>query len=313
MEALTSKERELIKKLVDEGYCWVARDYYGLFAFRKKPIRIRGAWGPAFDDSKVVKLLKDYSFYFVTYDDKEPWEIGCIQKGNDNEYLVFMKYTDDHRSRYRKAVLRPAINYRKAVLRPAINIKYNNKLFYSSIKMEKEKDVDYTDQEKQLAKDLYQKKYRYLSRDRDGYLWAYHNRPEKSDYNVWLTNGETVGNALQICNNIIPLFQNVAWSDSEPLKILDVFQEKILDDIEIQYLENFLRPFRNHVKSITKSFSTWYDKNGEPQEGENLIISMRGERWDIYLPHFTKNYMYKGMKRGQKYTLDELGLFAEEA
>lgn len=302
MEALTSKERELIKKLVDEGYCWVARDYYGLFAFRKKPIRIRCVWDPAFDDSKFVKSLKDDSFSCVTYDDKEPWKIGCIQKGNHNDYLVFMKYTDDHRSRYRKAVLRPAIN-----------IKYDNKLFYSSIKMEKEKDVNYTDQEKQLAKDLYQKKYRYLSRDRDGYLWAYHNRPEKSDYNVWLTNGETVGNALQICNNIIPLFQNVAWSDSEPLKILDVFQEKILDDIEIQYLENFLRPFRNHVKSITKSFSTWYDKNGEPQEGENLVITMRGRRWGICLPQFTKNYMYKGMKRGKRYTLAELGLFTEEA
>lgn len=310
MEALTSKERELIKKLVDEGYCWVARDYYGLFAYRKKPIRIRGAWYPTFDNSKFefVKLLKDYSFYFVTYDDKEPWEIGCIQKGNDNEYLVFMKYTEDgHCSRYRKAMLRPAIN-----------IKYDNKLFYSSIpkrtrKMEKEKDVDYTDQEKQSAKDLYQKGYRYLSRDQDGYLWAYHNRPKKSDYNVWLTNGETVGNALQICNNIIPLFQNIAWSDSEPLKILDVFQEKILDDIEIQYLENFLRPFRNHVKSITKSFSTWYDKNGEPQEGENLVITMRGRRWGICLPQFTKNYMYKGMKRGKRYTLAELGLFTEEA
>ena len=301
MEALTSKERELIKKLVDEGYCWVARDYYGLFAFRKKPIRIRGAWYPTFGNSKFefVKLLKDYSFYFVTYDDKEPWKIGWLQKGNDNEYLVFMKYTDDHRSRYRRAVLRPAIN-----------IKYDNKLFYSSIKMEKEKDVDYTDQEKQLAKDLYQKGYRYLSRDQDGYLWAYHNRPEKSDYNVWLTNGETVDNALQICNNIIPLFQNVAWSDSEPLKILDVFQEKILDDIEIQYLENFLRPFRSRVKSVCKA------RTPESCDKERLIIRMKekDEQQPIYfLPSFTKNYMYKGMKCGKRYTLAELGLFTEEA
>lgn len=302
MEALTSKERELIKKLVDEGYCWVARDYYGLFAFRKKPIRIRGVWDPAFYNSKFVKLLKDYSFYFITYDDKEPWEIGCIQKGNDNEYLVFMKYTDDHRSRYRKAVLRPAIN-----------IKYDNKLFYSSIKMEKEKDVDYTDQEKQLAKDLYQKKYRYLSRDQDGYLWAYHNRPEKSDYNVWLTNGETVGNALEICNNIIPLFQNVAWSDSEPLKILDVFQEKILDNIEIQYLENFLRPFRSRVAGLKIIYDDYF-LNTESCDKERLVIKMKGkDELPIYLPSFTKNYIYKGMKRGKRYTLADLGLFTEEA
>lgn len=305
MEALTSKERELIKKLVDEGYCWVARDYYGLYAFRKKPIRIRGVLDPAFDYSKFMKLLKDDSFSCVTYDDKEPWEIGCIQKGNDNEYLVFMKYTDDHCSRYRKAVLRPAIN-----------IKYDNKLFYSSIKMEKEKDVDYTDQEKQLAKDLYQKKYRYLSRDRDGYLWAYHNRPEKSDYNVWLlTNGETVGNALNICNNIIPLFQNVAWGDSEPLKILDVFQEKILDDIEIQYLENFLRPFRSRVAGLKIIYDEYddYFLNTESCDKERLVIEMKGkDEQPICLPSFTKNYIYKGMKHGKRYTLAELGLFTEE-
>lgn len=172
--------------------------------------------------------------------------------------------------------------------------------------------MDYTDQEKQLAKDLYQKKYRYLSRDQDGYLWAYHNRPEKSDYNVWLTNGETVGNALQICNDIIPLFQNVAWSDSEPLKILDVFQEKILDDIEIQYLENFLRPFRSRVKSVCKA------RTPESCDKERLVIKMKGkDEQPIYLPclwhSFTKNYIYKGMKRGKRYTLAELGLFTEEA
>lgn len=288
---LNNEERETLNIFVQHGFHFMARDKQGLYVFKDSKT-FRHAITPPWlyevkDSEKIRPAITPGLFPMVSICDTEPWYISVAEEIGGRK-CVEMFYRDQNSSRHVWDVLR-------------------------SEEKRGETKVEYTDPEKQLAKDLYQKGYQYLARDLDGYLWAYHNCPEKSDYNVWLTRGEAVGNALQICNNIIPLFQNVTWSDFEPLKILDALQEKILDDIEIQYLENFLRPFRNNVKSIIKSFSTWYDENGEPHGGENLIISMRGERWDIHLPHFTKNYMYKGMKRGQRYTLAELGLFTEEA
>lgn len=74
----------------------------------------------------------------------------------------------------------------------------------------------------------------------------------------------------------------------------------ILDNAEKRYLENVIRPFKDKVTSIAK-LNYWDD--------EYINIDMHNEA--IVLPNFKKNTMYKDMKKGEKYTLKELGLFEE--
>lgn len=74
----------------------------------------------------------------------------------------------------------------------------------------------------------------------------------------------------------------------------------ILDDAERKYLSAVIKPFRNSVTSITK-----YVEN--ELNSEYISISVKMED-DICFPLFDMNTMYKGMKAGKDYTLEELGL-----
>ena len=76
---------------------------------------------------------------------------------------------------------------------------------------------------------------------------------------------------------------------------------EILDEEEKRYLEGVIRPFRDKVEYIQK-IASW--------EREFITIQLESEY--INLPYFSANTMYKGMKQGEEYTLEELGLFEEE-
>lgn len=78
--------------------------------------------------------------------------------------------------------------------------------------------------------------------------------------------------------------------------------EPILDNTEKRYLENVIRPFKDRVKSITKSSNF----------GDEYIKIYLKEKDTAVLPNFKKDTMYKGMIREKSYTLKELGLFEEE-
>jgi len=83
---------------------------------------------------------------------------------------------------------------------------------------------------------------------------------------------------------------------------LDKFSEfSILNEKERKYLSAVIRPFRDKIETISK--------HGD-DEREFIEISLldEGERDDIYSPYFKTNTMYKGMKEGKSYTLEELGL-----
>mgnify|MGYP003293298569 CR=1 FL=1 len=71
---------------------------------------------------------------------------------------------------------------------------------------------------------------------------------------------------------------------------------------EKEYLEHFLRPFRNKVKQIYKNTDI-----GKTKEWLCFYI---GNIW-YGLPMFDKSTMYKGMELKKEYTLEELGLFKE--
>ena len=86
-----------------------------------------------------------------------------------------------------------------------------------------------------------------------------------------------------------------------------VENKEILDKVEKEYLENFLRPFKEEVKQITKIRKAFSFQN------EMLHIGLKDiGSYDIILPEFKKGTMYKGMELYEAYTLQELGLFKEE-
>lgn len=74
---------------------------------------------------------------------------------------------------------------------------------------------------------------------------------------------------------------------------------QILDDAEKQYLSAVIKPFRNEKLEIVKHSSC----NGS-EEWLNFV----SEKGSFYLPNFKTGTMYKGMKQGKHYTLEELGL-----
>lgn len=85
-----------------------------------------------------------------------------------------------------------------------------------------------------------------------------------------------------------------------------VEHKEILDKVEKEYLENFLRPFKEDVKEITKIKKAFSFQN------EMLHIGLKDiGAYDIILPEFKKGTMYKGMELYEAYTLQDLGLFKE--
>jgi len=80
------------------------------------------------------------------------------------------------------------------------------------------------------------------------------------------------------------------WLDQEHV-------EPILDEAEKRYMSAVIRPFRNDVYSIEKA---------EQSQCEMICIGTKN-RYMVF-PPFEKGTMYKGMKVGRKYTLEELGL-----
>lgn len=85
-----------------------------------------------------------------------------------------------------------------------------------------------------------------------------------------------------------------------------VEHKEILDKVEKEYLENFLRPFKEDVKEITKIKKAFSFQN------EMLHIGLKDiGAYDIILPEFKKGTMYKGMELYEAYSLQDLGLFKE--
>ena len=93
----------------------------------------------------------------------------------------------------------------------------------------------------------------------------------------------------------------------EPIKIwLDAEHiEPILDDAEKRYLSAVIRPFRDRVQYIAKSFdddARFYRINCY------IFIHFNDGSDDMNFPVFHESKMYKGMKSDKAYTLEELGL-----
>ena len=86
------------------------------------------------------------------------------------------------------------------------------------------------------------------------------------------------------------------------------YKEPILTDKEKEYLSAVIKPFKDKVKYIKK-----VDMYLSCNENYEYILSELGEKGKgvvntFTLPYFPKGSMYKGMKAGKRYTLEELGL-----
>lgn len=83
---------------------------------------------------------------------------------------------------------------------------------------------------------------------------------------------------------------------------LTIIKKTILNEAERKYLSNVIKPFREQVDDIGKLNNGTY---------EYIAISLRnidGYTMIMYFPRFKTGTMYKGMKAGKKYTLENLGL-----
>lgn len=88
--------------------------------------------------------------------------------------------------------------------------------------------------------------------------------------------------------------------DGDEMDFLNAeYVQLVLDNIEKDYLGNFIRPFKNRVEYISK----------EKDNNDICYIFIKLKNDSICLPYFSgKSGMYKGMTARTRYTLKDLGL-----
>ena len=91
------------------------------------------------------------------------------------------------------------------------------------------------------------------------------------------------------------------WLDKEHKELVLTYEEK-------QYLEAFIRPFKNRVERIIKRtiFKDYADLYIDVASLNESVID------GFALPTFGKNDAYMGMEFDKDYTIEELGLFENE-
>lgn len=152
----------------------------------------------------------------------------------------------------------------------------------------------YSDIEIQTAKNLLEHGYIWIARNRSGRLFAHSEKPIKSGI-IWNSN-----DIYYVCEEVVPIFQNIRFDDKEPTSLERIVHPQILDDAERRYLSAVIRPFRKRVEYISKE---------EDFDGPAEFIHIELSDGDIAdFPDFKANTMYKGMKLGHGYTLEELGI-----
>lgn len=151
----------------------------------------------------------------------------------------------------------------------------------------------YSDIEIQTAKNLMEHGYQWLVRAESGRLYAHSAKPAKVSGAWWSALGSEY-----VCN-YVPIFQDIRSDDKDPVSLENIVHPRILDDAEKRYLKGVIRPFRDNVKGISKGCSDF---------GKEFIAIWSKNGDGSVLPWFEAGTMYKGMKRGKRYTLEELGL-----
>lgn len=103
------------------------------------------------------------------------------------------------------------------------------------------------------------------------------------------------------------IYERTYLADNDNRKLTDFFnwleqeyKPPILDDVEKAYLSAVIKPFRNRVVHIGKT--------NPPFSNDKQYLFIESTDDFCTLPNFKEGTMYKGMKNGKRYTLEELGL-----
>ena len=152
----------------------------------------------------------------------------------------------------------------------------------------------YSDIEIQTAKNLLGKGFKWIVRYKNGDVAAFSENPNKKGI-FWLGTGSV--KIVPVSGRFTPLFQSIKWEDNDPVSLESIVHPQILDDAERRYLKAVIRPFREKVTAICKVNDI---------ESDYIVICLEFE--NVCLPDFPTGTMYKGMKKGHDYTIEELGL-----
>lgn len=152
----------------------------------------------------------------------------------------------------------------------------------------------FTDDEKAILRSL-RSGFDWIARDKDGSINVYEDKPQREEGMFKCQDGYklTLYWNIDIFKHI---FKGLTWENS-PIR----FRCEVLDKVEIKYLKTVFKPFHNRIKYVKKD-SPYAVK-------EKCYIWACVEDGDnLELPTFDKRKMYKGMKLGKHYTLEELGI-----
>ena len=155
----------------------------------------------------------------------------------------------------------------------------------------------YSDIEIQTAKNMLKKGLKWIGRNQSGILSAHACKPSKVGRYWWSTGYS------DCTSDYVPIFQSIHFGDKEPVSLESIVHPQILDDAEREYLSAVIKPFRDRVKHICR---VWYITSSS--EYQRIYITLSDDSYNIDLPFFKKETMYKGMKIGKAYTLEEQGL-----
>ena len=130
--------------------------------------------------------------------------------------------------------------------------------------------------------------------------WMIKNGYKLSDLHFsYDNNGDIV---LSLNDKILERWLYIPFEDALNRWLDMEHDEKILNDAEKKYLSAVIKPFRDKVDFICKVNTL------ERYGTQRIDIGFTDESIDTELPIFESGTMYKGMKLGHSYTLEELGL-----
>lgn len=153
--------------------------------------------------------------------------------------------------------------------------------------------TNYSEIEIETAKNLLKRGFKWITRSIYGAIIAYIIKPDLEKY--------ISGNV--ICSDLVPIFESIRCDD-EPVSLESIVHQQILDDAEREYLSAVIKPFRDRVKHICKVNFLGVSSS----EYQYIFITLSDGSYDIDLPIFKGDTMYKGMKPAKDYTIEELGL-----
>lgn len=156
---------------------------------------------------------------------------------------------------------------------------------------------EYSEVEIETAKNLLEKGYEWIARDKNDALFAYDGKPKKFE-SCWRS-GE-----WQEFASFVPIFPQIKWDDEEPVRLRDIVPQ-ILTDEEREWLRVVVKPFRDRLKTVEAYDGMFYGRyirfcveppeeyEEQPSEDEFIQISRES---------FTR------MEDRKEYTPEELGI-----